>query len=114
MNKLFRCDCGTHIVEVGYTKPDSDLDLDDFYIIIYDVYNPDTGRKYKNPKVIGDVVLFNNRYPKELDDFFDFMTKVIKNRKKPKVSNKRRAVYEEDKAMDSAIKRIIEMNKENG
>ena len=86
MHKIFKCDCGTHLVQIDYSKADTDLDLEDLSIVIYDVYNPDTGRKYKNPKLIGDTVLANNKYPEELDNFFNFITKVVKNRKKQKKS----------------------------
>lgn len=110
MEKIFKCDCGTHLIQFEYTKPEKDFDYEDFSVCIYDVYNPETGRSYKNPRLIGDIVLLNNKYPRELDGFFNFMQMVIDNRKK---TDKEVPVGsgEEDKNLEKAIVKIKEIDK---
>lgn len=82
MRRSFKCDCATHLIEVQYDddkvgkKPYPTL-----WIEIYDIYNPNTGRKYKKPKPLGDVVLMNNHYPRELEKFFRFMKKAMEKYK---------------------------------
>ena len=78
MRRKFRCDCATHLIEVQYDENKIDKKaFPDLGIEIYDIHNPDSGRKYKKPKPIGDVVLMNNAFPKELDKFLKFMKRVI-------------------------------------
>ena len=110
MDKIFKCDCGTHIIKFEYTGVEKDFDFEDFAISIFDVYNPDTGRRYKNPRLLGDVVLFNNKYPKELDKFFEFMELVIRSRKKPEKEFPNH-LYEKDEAIEKSIKRVQELDK---
>jgi len=110
MEKIFKCDCGTHLIAIGYTKPTKKFDADDIWFAIYDLYNPETGRKYKNPK-LSDVVIFNNNSPKELDKLFKFLKDLIKNRKEPKSKLKWRPIKGWNESLDKAIKRIKEMNK---
>jgi len=113
MRKAFRCDCQCHIVEISYEKATKYFDWEDIAIAIYDVYNPDTGRKYKRPKLIADIILFDNHYSTELEDFFNFILKIIKNRKKAKVH---KGTYNKpsgmDKVMNNAIKELTKMHKE--
>ena len=79
MRRKFRCDCATHIIEVQYDEDKMGKKaFPSLWIDIYDIYNPNTGRRYKKPKSLGDAVLMNNKYPKELDKFLKFMEEVIK------------------------------------
>ena len=109
MEQIFKCDCGTHIVQFEYTKPTSKCDFEDFSVVIYDVYNPETGRRYKTPKDIGDVVLMNNRFP-ELDRFFDFIKELVKQRKFPKEERRNCYSTELDEALEKAIEKVRELN----
>ncbi len=111
MEKIFKCDCGTHLIEIGYTKPTKSFDAEDMFFAIYNVYNPDTGRKYKNPKLVTDVVIYNNQSPKELDDLFRFLKSVIKNRKEPEDKRKWKPIKGWNEDLDKSIDRIKEMNK---
>jgi len=66
MKKIFKCDCGAHLVEISYetrtkwthrkTKKIKMFNLPELWIGIYDIYNSDTGRKYKRPKLVADVI----------------------------------------------------------
>jgi len=70
MPKL-RCDCQTHILEV------TDFSYKIFKglsFCIYDIYSP-KGRKYKKPKLIADVAIMNNKYPKEYTKLITFIKK---------------------------------------
>ena len=79
MRRKFRCDCATHLIEVQYDENKIDKKaFPDLGIEIYDIHNPDSGRKYKKPRPVGDVVLMNNHYPRELDKFLKFMEEIIK------------------------------------
>ena len=69
----FRCDCRGQILEVVYDKPTKKFPFPSLSVLIYDVYSPKTGKKYKKPKLLGDVVLMNNAYPHELTKFLGFM-----------------------------------------
>lgn len=111
MYKIFKCDCGTHLIEIGYTKPTKKFDAEDMFFAIYDLCNPDTGRKYKNPKLISDVVIFNNNSPKEVDILFKFLKDIIKNRKEPKDKTKWQPIPGWNEDLDKAIERIKKMNK---
>lgn len=62
----FKCDCQTHILEITYTKLSKKYPFVDLSLAIYDIYNPNSGRKYKKPKLVADVIIMNNHYPKEL------------------------------------------------
>jgi len=80
VKKIFKCDCGTHLVEIGYetrtkwthtkTKKIKIFNLPELWIGIYDIYNPDTGRKYKKPKLVADVI-FNEG--KSIDFIMHFL-----------------------------------------
>ncbi len=72
----FRCDCRTHILEIKYTKPTKKNPFADLWIGIYDIYSPKTGRKYKRPKLMSDVVIMNNAFPKELTKLFDWLNRL--------------------------------------
>ena len=84
MDKFFKCDCAGHILHVEYISASDKDDFEEFAMGIYSIYNEKGTRRLKNSRLLGDVVLFNNASPKELDDFFDYMEKIIKNRKKAK------------------------------
>lgn len=110
MYKIFKCDCSTHLLEFEYLEADKDFNFEEISLIIREVYNPKTGRKYKIPRILADVALLNNAAPKELDYFFDFMEKIIKNRKKSKrIYNKK--ISPCMKELDKSIKRIKIDNK---
>ncbi|KKL77947.1 hypothetical protein LCGC14_2029800 [marine sediment metagenome] len=68
----FRCDCSGYILEINYTK---DMFFDDVSFAIYDIYSP-KGRKYKKPKLVSDVVIMNNAYPKELEKLLKYFKKI--------------------------------------
>ena len=89
MREIFKCDCGTHLVSIEYLIPDKVFDWDDLAIAIYDVYNPETGRKYKVPKLVSDVVILNNNSPKELTKLIKFLQKILDTRK----TSKRKNIY---------------------
>ena len=112
MDNYFKCDCGTHIVQIGYTGAVKDFDWEEIFIGIYSVYNDKGDRRLKNPKLLADVVLFNNASPKELDDFFNFMERIIKNRKKSKRTVKREK-SSFMKFLDISIKNIKIKNKKD-
>ncbi len=68
----FRCDCLTHILKV------EDFSIKSFKglsIEIYDIYSP-KGRKYKKAKLIADVAIMDNHYPKEYTKLIKFMEKL--------------------------------------
>jgi len=68
----FRCDCLTHILKI---EDFSDRDLKGLSIQIYDVHSP-KDRKYKKPKLIADVAIMDNHYPKEYTKLIKFMEKL--------------------------------------
>ena len=84
MKKTFKCDCGTHLVEISYetrtkwthikTKKKKIFNLPELWIGIYDIYNPNTGRKYKKPKLIADVI-FNEG--KNIDFIMKFLEDIV-------------------------------------
>ena len=84
MKKTFKCDCNTHLIEISYeiktkwthfkTKKTKILNFPELWIGIYDVYNPNTGRKYKKPKLIADVV-FNGG--KSIDLIMKFLEDIV-------------------------------------
>lgn len=111
MTKIFKCDCGHHLIQFGYDGATKNFDFEEISVAIYELYSPDTGRKHRNPKLIGDVVLFDNASPKELTNFFIFFEKILKNRKKPKKSYKGKGHSFMKPALDRAIKQINLMNK---
>jgi C-terminal processing protease CtpA/Prc len=41
---------------------------------IFEIYTP-SGRKYKKPKLTADVVILNNKYPKEYNKLVKFIKK---------------------------------------
>jgi hypothetical protein len=58
--------------EISYDKKFKIMD-----ILIYDKYS-DKGRKYRKPKVMANVVIMNNHYPKELTKLCKFFEKISK------------------------------------
>lgn len=82
MKKTFKCDCKSHLLEIEYnnvtewthvkTKKKHKEETPELFIAIYEIYNPDTGRKYKKPKLVGDVIF----YDKELDFLIHFLDKI--------------------------------------
>lgn len=114
MREIFKCDCSTHLVSIGYEQ--CDWYGDDLTIVIYDVYNPKTGKAYKNPKLVSDVVLFNNASPKELDKFLHFMQKILNKRKVTLRKKKSRAGTRTApfmKKLDKTIKNLKIKEKED-
>ena len=106
MREIFKCDCGTHLVSIGYEQCDKTFDWDDVTIAIYDVHNPKTGRTYKYLKLIADVVLLNNAEPKELDNILHFIQKII-NKRRVSIRNKKSRRIEPSllvKGLDKKIK----------
>ena len=79
MKKIFKCDCNTHLVEISYesvtewahvkTKKKHKDNIPEFAIAIYDIYNPDTGRKYRKPKLTADVVFMACKQDSKNMDF---------------------------------------------
>lgn len=85
----FKCDCETHILKIEDYSVD---EIPGLSFQIYDIYS-EKGRKYKNPKLIADVVIMNNKYPKEYDKLVKFIlhhySKLrIENRIKPERMDK--------------------------
>ena len=84
MKKTFKCDCGTHLVEISYetktkwthmkTKKTKIFNLPELWIGIYNIYNPATGRKYKKPKLVTDVI-FNKG--KSIDFVIKFLEDIV-------------------------------------
>lgn len=77
-NKIFRCDCGGHLVEFSY----EDEDFSSLSICIYNKYNKKANKKLKEPKLMADVVILNNNYENELTELLKFLhslPKEIKN-----------------------------------
>lgn len=81
MRKKFKCICGTHLLEIDYSniiefknKKGQTLKekMSELWIGVYDVYNPNTGKKYKKPKLIADTIF----YDKELDFLIKFLSKI--------------------------------------
>lgn len=65
----FKCDCTGHILKI------EDMRLKDCPALsfqIYDIYSA-KGRKLKKPRLLGDVVIMNNKYPKEYDNLVKFI-----------------------------------------
>lgn len=92
MKKIFKCDCGTHLIEIHYsntiewtnikTKKKHKSNIPDLWIGIYDIYNPKTGRKYKKPELIADVVFNGGKSLDFIMHFLDDMTMTYSMRKK--------------------------------
>jgi len=75
----FKCDCCTHVIKI---EDFSGKTWKGLSFQIYDIYSQ-SGRKYKKPKLISDVVIMNNHYPKEYDKVIEFIKKHgKKNRRK--------------------------------
>lgn len=84
MKKTFKCDCRTHLIEIGYesrtkfthfkTKKTKIFNIPELWIGIYDIYNPKTGRKYKKPKLIADV---NFNQDKNIDFIMHFFESIL-------------------------------------
>lgn len=74
----FKCDCCTHLLEI------TDFSVGKFKalsIAIFDIYSSKSGRKYKKPKSLADVVIMNNHYPKEYDKLVKFIKKHSEKRR---------------------------------
>jgi len=72
MEKTFKCSCKTHLIEIEYSTW-SKFKIPDLWIGIYDIYSP-KGRKYKKPKLIGDVQFLGSKnYGKEMDNIMKFL-----------------------------------------
>jgi len=65
----FRCDCHTHLLVV---EDFSHRDIPGLSLAIYDIYSP-KGRKYKKPKLTGDVVILNNSYKREYTKLVNYI-----------------------------------------
>ena len=77
MKKIFKCSCRTHIIEIEYDTW-SKFKIPDLWIGIYDIYNSKTGRKYKKPKLIGDVQLIGSQpYDKEMNNLMHFLENIV-------------------------------------
>jgi len=67
----FKCDCSGHIIKI------EDINLkgtEGLSFEIYDLYS-EKGRKLQKPRLLGDVVIMNNKYPKEYDKLIKFIDK---------------------------------------
>jgi hypothetical protein len=74
MKKVFKCSCHTHLLKIEF-KVEKTLDLN---IGIYNIYNPDTGKKYKKPKLINDVQFLGcEPYAKEMDFLMKFLEEIV-------------------------------------
>jgi len=92
MKKTFKCDCGTHLIEIEYnnivewtntkTKKKYKENLPELCIGIYDIYNPDTGRKYKKPRLIADVIFNKGKTIDFVMHFLEDITLAYAMRKK--------------------------------
>ncbi len=72
----FKCDCGGHILQITYDKPVKKFPLPSIAVEIFDIYSP-KGRKYKHPKSRADVIILDNRYPKEFKKLMDFLKGIV-------------------------------------
>lgn len=88
MKKTFKCNCGTHLLEIEYnniikwvdtkTKKKHKENMPELWVGIYDIYNPDTGRKYRKPKLLGDVCfMLGTPYIKEMDFLMKFLDDIL-------------------------------------
>ena len=66
----FKCDCEGHLLEVSDFSYKGVKGLS---LCIYNIYGK--YRKYKNPKLIADVAIMNNHYPKEYSKLIQFILK---------------------------------------
>jgi len=66
MKKKFNCDCEFHQIGVDFSKVGS---FDIISIVIYEHRSGYTGKLYKKPKIMGDVVLLG----KEAQKFLKFV-----------------------------------------
>lgn len=69
----FRCDCRGGFLEIIYDKSTKNFPYPSISVLIYSIYSPKTGRKYKKPKLLADIVLMNNAFPEEINKFLDFV-----------------------------------------
>ena len=88
MKKTFKCICGVHLLEIHYsntiewtnmkTKKKRKEDTPELWIGIYDIRNPNTGRKYRKPKLICDFeVMGSEDYAKEMDFLMHFLGDIL-------------------------------------
>lgn len=88
MKKTFKCICKGHLLEIHYnntiewthikTKKKYKENIPDLWIGIYDIYNPNTGRKYRKPKLIADFELMGSEaFAKEMDFGMKFLEDIV-------------------------------------
>jgi hypothetical protein len=110
MQKVFRCGCAGHLLEIVY---DSEFDCMD--LAIFEVYNEKGDRKLKKPKCIADVVIEDYSFAeKDLTELFKFVSKASKKRdlkSLPKATYFSKGRIE--KNLDSAIKTLTEEHKKH-
>jgi len=76
MKKTFKCSCKDHIIEISYEvkKWDNGEKVPELWIGIYEIHSPKTGRKYKKPKLLEDVLfLLTEPYAKEMESVMEFL-----------------------------------------
>ena len=52
-----KCSCHSHKIEIEHDKK-----FQIYQTFIYNIYSPETGRKYKKPKLLGDVILTEEQF----------------------------------------------------
>lgn len=80
MKKTFKCSCGTHLLEIEYsnTRIQYKENTPELWIGIYDTHNPNTGRKYKKPKLTSDVwFMMAQPYTKEMESLMKFLENIL-------------------------------------
>ena len=88
MKKTFKCICNAHLLEIHYsntiewtntkTKKIEKENMPELWIGIYDIYNPNTGRKYKKPKLTADFEFMGSEnWGKEMDFGMKFLEEII-------------------------------------
>jgi hypothetical protein len=103
---VLKCDCGGHLLEISYDKEKNTWE--DISFVIYDLYNPKTGRKYRKPKMIADVLIADYHW-NELTELFSFF-KSIMSLKRQKLDVLSISNYH-DKHLDKCIE-IVKKNHE--
>ena len=71
----FRCDCGMCLLEIVQNRSKR---FPMVRIIIYDTYGK--VKKLKKPELVADVVIMNNKYPKELTKLIKYFNKIKKEK----------------------------------
>ncbi len=73
----FNCDCGFHQIEIDVDKSSIGKKFDIISIAIYNNRSEQTGKFYKKPKLLGDVVLIRE----ETKKFKKFVLENLKDKK---------------------------------